>query len=95
VGPVVSTLCPVCGFDLGFPAWKGNSPSNERCPSCGIEFGFHDWAKGEPSKRAQVYEDWRRRWIAGGMKWHSRGRKPPDGWDAARQLQAIGMDPAG
>lgn len=84
------TLCPVCGYDLGFPAWSDGSPSDEICPSCGIQFGYDD-AIGlrEPEGQSAVYARWRGRWLAWGAPWSSRGQAPPVHWDPVRQLQTI------
>lgn len=46
-----STLCPVRGYDLGFQAWDGDSPSDEVCLSCGIQFGYSDATGGDPVGR--------------------------------------------
>jgi len=59
-------LCPVCGYDLGVPAWKGLSPSDKICPSCGIQFGYADFAGGSIEKRKELYRFWREAWIASG-----------------------------
>jgi Zn ribbon nucleic-acid-binding protein len=87
------TLCPVCGYDLGFEPWKNNSASHETCPSCGIEFGYDDepLASGVSGSRKDIYLDWRNNWMKNGMKWSSDS-KPPDNWDAVEQLRRIGID---
>ena len=81
------TSCPVCGCDLGFLPWHGDSASDEICPCCYIQFGYDD--AFEPRKA--VYDQWRKRWIEGGMKWLSTSRKPPTGWDPKQQLQRSGV----
>ena len=83
--------CPVCGYDLGFPAWRADSASDEICPCCRIQFGFDDWDVVNEGERAQIYASWRKRWIDQGMKWNSKGRKPPDGWNPVSQLRLIGV----
>jgi hypothetical protein len=83
------TLCPVCGFDLGFPPWNDDSSSDEICPSCGIQFGYDDAAGGDETARQLIYEQWRKKWIEQGMPWSSIGINPPDGWDPVQQLQHI------
>jgi hypothetical protein len=80
-----ATLCPVCGFDLGFPAWNGDSQSDEICPSCGIQFGYDDI---EPQGRQQVYLAWRKQWVANGMRWWSK-RPSPTNWDPQAQLMRV------
>jgi hypothetical protein len=40
-------FCPVCGYDLGYPAWQGASASDEICPCCGIHYGYDDAAAGD------------------------------------------------
>lgn len=84
-------LCPVCGFKLDHPAWDPvNGPSDEICPSCGIQFGYSDAAGGDPARRQEVYRDWRRKWIEGGMKWDSAAvEDPPADWDPVKQLQRL------
>ncbi len=84
-----SNRCPVCGYDLGFPPWTGDSASDEICPSCGIQFGYDDAAGGQPEMRTHVYEEWRRKWINSGMKWSSVGQPPPPLWDPREQLRGI------
>lgn len=85
-----NTLCPVCGYDLDFEPWRGESASHRICPSCGIEFGFDDAEGGElHGPREQVYAQWRQRWIDAGMPWFSTARQPPPGWDPHQQLGRI------
>jgi hypothetical protein len=93
MGVAVSTssICPVCGYCLGFLAWNEDSPSHEICPSCGIQFGYDDAAGGNVDRRKQIYCDWRKGWIAGGMSWHSRGQKEPANWNPLEQLRAVGF----
>jgi hypothetical protein len=88
VGPF--TICPVCGYNLGFAPWKGNSAADEMCPCCGIQFGYDDFAGGDIQLRQAVYGTWREEWIRGGMKWSSKGSKPPSDWDPSTQLKGIG-----
>ena len=83
------TLCPVCGYDLGFLPRKGNSPSDEICPSCGIQFGYDDAAGGNECGRQTIYHRRRQQWIEGGMQWYSRHRSSPPGWDPIEQLSQI------
>jgi hypothetical protein len=64
-----------------------DSASDEICPCCYIQFGYDDTS--EPQKA--VYDQWRKRWIEGGMKWLSKSRKPPKGWDPNQQLQRSGL----
>jgi hypothetical protein len=51
-----------------------------------------------PTKYARVAEFnsvtmmWRRRWIGAGMKWWSKGRKPPQSWDPIAQQANVQAD---
>jgi len=85
------TLCPVCGYDLGFEPWHGESASHEYCPSCGIQFGYHDVPEGAgiEMNRQDVYTFWRQRWIQGGLQWDSPGLKPPTDWNPREQLDRL------
>jgi uncharacterized protein len=56
-------ICPVCGYDLGFEPWHGESASDEICPCCGIQFGYNDATGGNPEARDQIYSRWRQRWT--------------------------------
>ena len=89
--PVESDLCPVCGYNLGFRPWEDNSASDEICPCCYIQFGYDDGGVQDEGSRAQIYAEWRKRWIAEGMKWNSKGRKPLEGWNPVEQLRLIGV----
>jgi hypothetical protein len=83
-----SALCPVCGYQLDFYPWIGDSASHEICPCCFIEFGYDDGgAYGELRDKHEVWKEWRDRWIGEGMKWHSRSRKPPENWNPIEQLK--------
>jgi hypothetical protein len=87
-----ANLCPVCGYDLGFPAWRGNAASHEYCPSCGIQFGYHDDSEDNCEEaRQKIYEDWRNRWVAQGMKWSIQELRTPEGWNPVEQLRLIGV----
>ena len=86
-------LCPVCGYDLGFPPWDENAPSDEICPSCGIQFGYDDAAGGQIQLRHEIYQQRRQQWIADGMSWYSVGTPQPKGWDPIAQLTTLGADP--
>lgn len=82
-------LCPVCGYDLGFPPWRGESASDEFCDSCGIQFGYHDAMSSDgPEERARFYSAWREKWISRGMIWSSSG-KAPAGWNPRKQLSRV------
>jgi len=76
-------LCPVCGFQLDFKPCDGESASDEICPCCGIQFGYDD-----SMRRESVYDEWRRRWIAGGRSWWGGRAAPPD-FDPDSQLRRI------
>lgn len=86
-----STLCPSCGFDLGFPAWSNNSGCQEICPSCGIQFGYDDAAGGSRVRRSAIHSEWRAEWVRLGMKWNSLGIPEPEGWDPSMQLIRAGL----
>lgn len=91
---ICPTLCPVCGYDLGFEPWVEDSASDEYCPSCGIQFGYHDVteASGIIGTREQIYVQWRERWVSGRMKWDSKGISPPSNWNPKEQLKRIGVE---
>ena len=89
--PIASDLCPVCGYRLGFLPWNGKSSSDEICPCCYIQFGYDDGDVEDEIGRTLVYGEWRKRWIDQGMKWNSKGRIPPDGWNPVEQLRSIGV----
>lgn len=86
---MASTKCPVCGFDLGVPAWTGDMASFEICQSCGLQFGYDDAAGGDRAARGAVHERWRAEWIRKGMRWWSSSTPPPSGWDPGEQLARI------
>jgi hypothetical protein len=83
----MSFACPVCGYggldDEPRPASGGGS--FEICPSCSFQFGVSD------DDRGFTFEDWRRRWIDGGMVWDKGRSDPPAGWDPIQQLARIGV----
>ncbi len=85
------SICPVCGFQLDQPAWSDlGGASDVICPSCGIQFGYNDAAGGDAIQRQKIYRDWQRKWIEGGMKWHSAAdRDPPAGWNPIKQLERV------
>ncbi len=102
-----TTLCPVCGYGLGFEPWTDESPSYEICPSCGIQFGYTDASPEGAAGRTRRHAEWRHRWIEEGMLWGGPGQKslptlqhrawsfllpkPPPGWDPLQQLRRIGV----
>ena len=77
--------CPVCAFaKLQEPPHSASGGgSYEICPSCGFQFGVDDDDKGI------TFEQARERWVAGGMKWSSKGNPSPKGWDGAKQLAKL------
>jgi hypothetical protein len=87
-----STTCPVCGYDLGFQPWNGESPSDEICPCCGMQFGYYDATPEGSEGRLRIYAEWRQRWIAEGMAWNSTGQAPPTGWNPVEQLKTVHLD---
>jgi hypothetical protein len=81
--------CPVCGFNLGFAPWVGDSPSDEICPCCGIQYGYTDYAGGDINKRHLIYTRWRNQWIKEKMPWKGIDIEPPDNWNPIEQLKNI------
>jgi hypothetical protein len=81
-----SYYCPACGFLLDFEPWSNESPSDEICPCCGIQFGYDDAAGGNMQRRSELYQEWRRDWIAKGMPWRSEGAPAPRDWNPGKQL---------
>ncbi len=81
------SLCPVCGFDLGYQAWEGAEASLEICPSCGIQFGYDEAAGGDPARRVAAHRAWRERWLSAGCPWTSKGKPPPAGWNGREQVE--------
>lgn len=78
--------CPVCGYpeltELPRPELGGGS--FEICPSCGFQFGVTD------DDRGITFEEWRKRWIEGGMRWRfEETEDSPDGWDPEAQLRTL------
>ena len=59
-----SSVCRVCGFELGFHPWgeDGTDPSFDICPCCGTEFGYQDTLLSAIIKARQ-------RWIDRGTRW--------------------------
>lgn len=84
-------VCPICGYDGLFdPPWQGENPSDDICPSCGMQFGYQDAAGRDAAGRERIYQDWRERWIASGMPWHSIAAGPPPAdWDPTAQLRRV------
>jgi len=77
--------CPVCGFDqlAESPRNRTGGASMEICSCCGFQFGVSDDDQGVS------YDDYRERWIAGGMAWSSKVKKAPKGWNPQTQLGAL------
>ncbi|MCC6233189.1 MAG: hypothetical protein IT580_11135 [Verrucomicrobiales bacterium] len=83
--------CPVCGYP-GLsepPRTRSGGGSYEICPSCGFQFGVSDDDAGE------TYSVWRERWRAAGMKWSSRGLRPPKDWDPATHVSRVESEALG
>lgn len=68
--PWKHTICPVCEYEIGFPAadW-------EICPSCGTQFEYDD-AAPTSAETCQRRVKLREEWIAGGRKWWSTNPPP-------------------
>ncbi len=77
--------CPICGcHELEKPPRSPTTGgSYEICPCCGFEFGYDDDDQGISDA------EWRRRWVAKDMRWWSRARRPPPGWDPIEQLRRL------
>ena len=87
----MNDTCPVCGFaDLHEPPY---SPSGhglfEICPSCGFQFGVTDDDLGIS------FHEWREQWIARGMRWSSKGKMTPLGWNPGEQLHQLELSKDG
>jgi hypothetical protein len=83
--------CPICGFNgLDEPPYRRmpesddeptsgtHGPSWDICSCCGVEFGLNS---GDSLRQM------RQAWIDEGMPWWSTVEAPPEGWDAAKQLE--------
>ena len=81
--------CPVCGFNLGYRAWDGETASDELCPCCLIQFGYDDATGGNVAARRILYAKWRSEWVAAGMPWRSHGGGPPQEWNPMSQLNQL------
>ncbi len=80
-------MCPVCGCDgLDEPPYDAEGLGNyDICPSCGYEYGVTDDDMGF------THEEWRQRWIDGGMRW--RHDSKPSNWDPVAQLSRVQPKP--
>lgn len=78
--------CSVCGYmGLHEPGRREHGyPSEEICACCGFQFGVTD------DDRGFTYEQWRQKWIEGGMKWRWQDEPPLPDWDPREQLRNIG-----
>jgi hypothetical protein len=74
---------------LEFAPWKDGISSDEICPCCGIQYGYDDAAGGDNLKRSLIYNNWRERWIKGGMIWQSKGITPPKDWNGFQQIKNL------
>lgn len=81
--------CPVCGYPSlnEAPHARDGGGSYEMCPSCGFQFGVDD------DDRGHTYARWRAEWVKGGMRWSSRGLKPPPDWQPSRYLTSLARAP--
>ena len=79
--------CPVCAYPTLREAPRSSSGggSCEICPSCGFQFGVSDDDQGI------AHAAWRKSWVTSGMKWNSKGIKPPKGWDPVAQLKKVAL----
>ncbi|MEI6537068.1 MAG: hypothetical protein WCN98_17135 [Verrucomicrobiaceae bacterium] len=78
-------VCPVCGYTKlqEPPRSASGGGSYEICPSCAFQFGVDD------DDKEITFAEARKRWIAGGMKWSSRGQPAPEDWSAEVQLAKL------
>ena len=77
----MNLICPMCGYpDLVKPAYNKGTPSFDFCGCCDFQFGWTDRDLG------YTYDQWRKKWIAEGMKWDRGKSEPPKGWDPHKQL---------
>ncbi len=83
----MSNNCPICGYSgLSSPAYfDSGEPTYQSCRCCGFEYGYHDEDLG------YTHEQWRQKWIDGGMVWNEKTEKPPLNWDPRKQLLNIGI----
>ena len=72
-------VCPVCGY-RALPFAPGDY---HICPCCGTEFGADDVDFS--------HEEFRSRWIDGGMRWFSKATPPPKKWSPVEQLLTAGF----
>lgn len=79
---VNSTMCLVCGYDLGFTIPVAVAHS-EICPSCGIQYGYSDSMGGVEEKKEKLYNLWREAWI--------KNAKKPLHKKEAKQIIALAM----
>ena len=63
------------------PRSESSGGSYEICSSCGFEFGVSDDDLGF------TYEQWRQKWIDGGMIWNRGRTEPPISWNPVEQLR--------
>lgn len=90
----MSYMCPVCGYPyLSEPAYNvtiskdaplyDGEPSYEICPCCLFEFGYDDMDQG------YTFEQWRQKWIDGGMVWGNGKHTPPKDWNPREQVAKV------
>jgi hypothetical protein len=77
-------VCLVCDYPhlSEPPRSEFGGGSFEICPCCGFQFGVNDDGEGIS------YDDWRRKWENGGMKWASFDIKPPRDWKPVAKFAA-------
>ncbi|MHB8572797.1 MAG: HD domain-containing protein [Candidatus Dormibacteria bacterium] len=80
--PDARTLCPACGWDLGFDPVTAE---DRRCACCAFSFVARDPGDGS---RSQAYAGWRWQWLMEGSPWRGEG-EPPLGWNPEGQLRRI------
>jgi hypothetical protein len=85
----MSHQCPACGYPklAEPPRSRSGGASYEICPSCGFQFGVSDDDAG------LSYETWRGYWREGGMRWASKARPAPSGWNPEAQLKGLRPKP--
>jgi len=78
-------LCAACGYRfLQSPQRTSNAePSRECCPSCGFVPGETDEVHG------LSHEQWRERWVEGGLQWFSPNVAKPHDWQPYIDMMAM------
>ncbi|KZF17890.1 MULTISPECIES: hypothetical protein [Rhodococcus] len=85
--------CQVCGYPglRERPYARDGSGSGERCPACAFTFDAAPGAdQHRHSRQSSTHEQWRERWISGGMRWQSAPEVPqPVIWEPVNELAEL------